>query len=130
MLENARRLDRDVFFSKAINGSNRQAVHDASAKLLPRLGSQDDSLYLLGQMREEIGKSHTFMRRGVGSDTQTPSATGLLGADYDLTGLQAARGFAAIYMGDQTRPEYAGPLGQPGVNVKQGDYLLAIDGRD
>ena len=130
MFENAWRLDRDVFFSKVMNGSDWQAVHDAYAKLLPRLGSQDDFLYLLAQLQGEIASSHTFLGRGEDSDTRPPSATGLLGADYALDQTSGRYRFAEIYAGDQTRPEYAGPLGQPGVEVKQGDYLLAVDGSE
>ena len=68
MFENAWRLDRDVFFSKVMNGTDWQAVHDAYAKYLPRLGSKDDFLYLLGQMQGEIASSHTFLSAGRESD--------------------------------------------------------------
>lgn len=50
MFENAWRLDRDVFFSRVMNGNNWQAVHDAYARLLPSLGSQDDFIYLPGHI--------------------------------------------------------------------------------
>ena len=48
MFENAWRLDRDVFFSSAMNGSDWKAVHEAYAKLLPFVSSPDDFVYLLG----------------------------------------------------------------------------------
>ena len=64
MFENAWRLDRDVFFSKAMNGDDWPAVYKAYAKLLPELGSEDDFLWLLGQMQGEIASSHTFIGAG------------------------------------------------------------------
>lgn len=130
MFENAWRLDRDVFFSKVMNGTDWQAVHDAYAKLLPALGSQDDFLYLLGQMQGEIASSHTYMGPGIDSDPRQPSHTGLLGADYALDNKSGRYRFAQIYAGDQTRPGMGGPLGEPGLGVTQGDYLLAVDGRE
>lgn len=130
MFENTWRLDRDVFFNEKMNGSPWQAVHDAYAKLLPKLGSQDDFLYLLGQMQGEIASSHTFIERGAGSDLQKPIYTALLGADYVLEPKSGRYRFAHIYRGDQTRPDLRGPLGEPGLAVKEGDYLLAIDGHD
>ena len=130
MFDNAWRLDRDVFFSKVMNGTNWQAVHDAYARLLPALGSQNDFLYLLGQMQGEIASSHTFMGRGADPDSRKPSLTGLLGADYTLDAGSGRYRFSRIYRGDQTRPEMAGPLGAPGVEVNEGDYLLAINGRE
>ncbi len=51
MFENAWRLDRDVFLSKVMNGTDWQAVHDAYAKLLPFVSSPDDFVCLLGQMQ-------------------------------------------------------------------------------
>ena len=47
MFENAWRLDRDVFFSQAMNGDDWSAVHKAHAKLVPELSSEDDFLWLL-----------------------------------------------------------------------------------
>ncbi|WP_263382180.1 S41 family peptidase [Granulicella arctica] len=126
MFENAWRLDRDVFFSKVMNGSNWQSVHDAYAKLIPQLGSQDDFLYLLAQMQGEIASSHTFIRRGIDTDLRRPSSTGLLGADYALDSASGRYRLDKIYRGDQTRPNLAGPLGVPGLDVKENDYLLAI----
>jgi len=35
-----------------------------------------------------------------------------------------------IYPGDNTRGEYRSPLAQPGLNIKTGDYLLAVNGRN
>ncbi len=130
MFENAWRLDRDLFFSRVMNGSDWEAVHDAYAKLLPHVGSQEDFLYLLGQMQGEIASSHTFIGRGDDSDPRKPSPTGLLAADYALDSSSGRYRFSRIYRGDQTRPEMAGPLGRPGLNVSEGDYLLAINGRE
>ena len=48
MFGNAWRLDRDVFFSRAMNGDGWRAVHDAPARLLPQLGSRDDVSCLPG----------------------------------------------------------------------------------
>lgn len=130
MFENAWRLDRDVFFSRVMNGSDWRAVHDAYVKLLPLMGSKDDFLYLLAQMQGEIASSHTFIGHGTDTDTRSPTVTGLLGADYALDRTSGRYSFAVIYKGDPTRSEYASPLGQPGVAVKQGDYLLAVNGRE
>jgi tricorn protease len=130
MFENAWRLDRDVFFSKGMNGSDWQAVHDAYVRFLPRLGSQDDFLYLLGQMQGEIASSHTFLAAGIDADAREPVRTGLLGADYALDAASNRYRFAHIYTGDQTRLAMRGPLGVPGLAIKPGDYLMAVNGRE
>ncbi len=130
MFENAWRLDRDVFFSKAMNGTDWQAVHDAYAKLLPKLGSQSDFLYLLGQLQGEIASSHTFLLTHPSGDKNKPERTGLLAADYVMDQASGRFRFAHIYTGDQTRPDMRGPLGVPGLVVREGDYLLAINGQE
>ncbi len=130
MFENAWRLDRDVFFSKVMNGSDGRTVHYSYGKLLPSRGSQDDFLYLLGQMQGEISSSHTYMGSGVSSDPRKPVHTGLLGADYALDSKSGRYRFAKIYIGDQSRSDMRGPLGEPGLGINQGDFLLAVDGRE
>lgn len=130
MFENTWRLDRDVFFNEKMNGSPWQAVHDAYAKLLPGLGSEDDFLYLLGQMQGEIASSHTFIERSSSSDPSKPIHTALLGADYVLEPNSGRYRITRIYPGDQTRAGLRGPLGEPGLKLSVGDYLLAIDGHD
>jgi tricorn protease len=129
MFENAWRLDRDVFFSKVMNGTDWQAVHDAYAKLLPFVSSPDDFVYLLGQMQGEMASSHTFIDPGIEADIHPPVHTGLLGADYTLDSSSGRYRFARIYVGDATRASMRGPLGMPGLDVKEGDYLLAVNGR-
>ncbi len=125
MFEQAWRLDRDVFFSAAMNGDDWRAVHDAYAPLLPLLGSDDDFLYLLAQLQGELASSHTFI---VGLSDHAVS-TPRLGVDYALDPSSGRIRLAHIYAGDNTRPGLRGPLSQPGLDLREGDVLLAIDGR-
>lgn len=113
MFENAWRLDRDVFFSKVINGSDWQKVHDAYARLVPCVASQDDFVYLLGQMQGEMASSHTFIDPRPQDEAAPSEHTGLLGADYELDSASGRYRFKKIYTGDATRPAMRGPLGVP-----------------
>jgi tricorn protease len=53
---------------------------------------------------------------------------GLLGADYKLE--NGRYRFARIFNGENWNPQLHAPLTQPGVNVKEGEYLLAVNGRE
>ena len=130
MFENSWRLERDLFVNANMNGNNWQAVHDAYARLLPLVGTRDDLNYLIGQVIGEIGSSHTYV--GGGDDGQVPAkaSTPRLGADFTLAPLSGRYQIARIYPGDSTRSSERGPLGWPGLNVHEGDYLLAIDGHE
>ena len=130
MLQDAWRLDRDVFFSPAMNGTDWGAVRTAYARLWPLVGSEQDFLYLLGEMQGEIASSHTFIDPSPAVGPKAPPATPLLGADYALDPASGRYRFARIYLGDQSREALRGPLGAPGLNVNEGDYLLAVDGRE
>ena len=130
MFENGWRLERDLFFSPVMNGQDWSAVHDKYVRLLPLLGSREDLNYLLGQVLGEISNSHTYVGGGDDGDRTPKHAIALLGADYALDPASGRYRITRIYPGDNTRDEYRSPLAQPGLNVKPGDYILAINGID
>jgi tricorn protease len=130
LFDNAWRLERDFFFSTAMNGADWQAMHDAYRKLLPLAGSREDVTYLIGQLIGEIGNSHTYVGGGDDGDPTKPAPTPELGADYTLDAASGRTRFATIYAGDNTRPDYRAPLTEPGLDIHEGDYLLAINGHE
>jgi tricorn protease len=130
MFENAWRLERDLFFSPPMNGVDWQGVHDRYRLLLPLAGSREDLNYLIGQVLGEISNSHTYVGGGGDGDTTPQAHSALLGVDWALDVASGRYKFAAIYPGDNTRSDYRSPLAQPGLNVKTGDYLLAVNGAE
>jgi tricorn protease len=128
MFQNAWRLERDLFFSPVMNGQDWKAVRDKYAALLPALGSREDLNYLIGQMLGEIGNSHTYVGGGDDGDTTPEGRSALLGADFALDAASGRYRITVIYPGDNTREDYRSPLGEPGLKVKAGDYLLAVNG--
>jgi tricorn protease len=65
-----------------------------------------------------------------GGDIADPKRVpgGLLGADYAIE--NGRYRFSKIYDGENWNPQLRAPLTQPGVNVRQGEYLLAVNGRN
>ncbi len=129
MFENAWRLERDLFVNSKMNGVNWQAVHDTYAKLLPLVGSREDLNYLIGEMQGELGTSHTYVGGGDEDNPADSVSTPLIGADFVPTA-SGHYAFAKIYPGDNTRDKYRSPLTEPGIDIHQGDLLLAVNGRD
>ena len=129
MFNSAWRLERDFFFSTQTNGVNWQAIHDTYARMLPLLGSREDLNYLIGQVQGELGNSHTYVGGGDDQDMTPAAPTALLGVDFALDQPSGRYRFARIYRGDDTREAYRSPLDAPGLDVHDGDYLLAVNGR-
>ena len=129
MIEQAWRLDRDLFWNPTMNGVDWQAVHDRYARLVPAIGSHEDFIYVLGEMQGELSTSHMFLGGGDSGDPRPHVSPGLLGADFAVDAASGHYRLAHIYRGDPSRARFRAPLGDPALDVRDGDYLLAIDGQ-
>ena len=130
MFETAWRLERDLFVNPAMNGVDWRRVHDTYAKLLPLAGSRMDVTYLIGEMQGELGNSHTYVSGPEEEDGVEPAPTPLLGADFSVDAATGRTVFARVLPGDNTREAYRSPLTAPGIDIKAGDFLLAVNGRE
>ncbi|WP_312548470.1 S41 family peptidase [Massilia sp.] len=130
MFHHAWRLQRDLFVSPTMNGQNWDAVRVRYAKLLPLLGSRSDLNWLLGEMLGELSNSHMYVGGGDdGHAADTPDRP-RLGVDWALDRNTGRYKLAKIHAGDNTLREYRSPLRQPGLPVKAGNYVLAINGME
>ena len=94
---------------------------------LESIGHRSDLNALFNDMLGELTVGHLFIS---GGDTPEISRVkgGLLGADYEIA--NGRYRFARVYSGENWNPDLRAPLTQPGVNVKAGEYLLAVNGRE
>jgi tricorn protease len=129
MFQQAWRLERDFFYRPEMNGVNWPAIRASYEKLLPRAASRDDLNYLIGEMLGELGNSHTYV--GGGDELKGKRVpTGGLGVDFGVDEKAARYFFKTIYPGDNAREGYRSPLTEPGINVREGNYLLAVNGHE
>ncbi len=122
------RQERDYFYEASMNGVDWQKVHDKYVQLLPYVSDRYSLTYILGDMIGELSNSHTYVGGGEYPDLH-PVNVGLLGVDYELDQASGAYRIKKIYSGQNWDPELRSPLTEPGINVKEGDYLLAVNGR-
>ncbi len=128
MFHQSWRLYHDFFYSPVMNDVDWKAVGESYGKLVPMMGCRQDLNYLIGQMIAELSNSHTYVWGGDLGDEKY-NTTGLLGVDFGLDSKSGRYYFKKIYPGDNSREDYHSPLTEPGIDAKQGDYLLAVNGR-
>jgi tricorn protease len=121
------RIERDFLYDPNHHGLNIPATEKKYSVYLKGLGGRADLNYLFDEMLGEITIGHMFI---FGGDIPRPNEVrgGLLGADYKIE--NGRYRFARIYNGENWNPDLQAPLTQPGVDVKVGDYLLEVEGRD
>jgi tricorn protease len=127
MFNEAWRIQRDFFFDENLRGVDWEAMKRKYETLLPAVASRRDLNYLIEDLFSELGQSHVEIKGG-----ELPiipqSKTGLLGIDLELDQSYRLYKIAKIYRGQNWDAENSSPLTLPGMNIKEGNYLLAIDG--
>ena len=126
MYREAWRIERDCFYDPRLprprSEGGREEVRALSAqRRLPRRSE----LPVPGDAGQHHGRPHARRRRYAGGEARADRPAGRR--------LQVENGryrFARVYNGENWNPQTCAPLTQPGVNVKAGEYLLAVNGRD
>lgn len=121
------RYMRDNFYGTNMAGVDWKAVGDQYAKYLPYVKHRADLSYVFGLMIGELGTGHAYVGGGDMGAGNPGVPVGMLGCDYTVDGDFVK--IAKIYKGANYDDSRRSPLRDPGVNVKEGDYLLEIDGR-
>jgi tricorn protease len=121
------RIQRDFLYDPNLHGLNLHATETKYSPYLKNLGGRGDLNYLFEEMLGEITIGHMFIRGGAIPEPKRVKG-GLLGADYKIE--NGRYRFARIFNGENWNPDLKAPLTQPGVDVKVGDYLLEVNGRE
>lgn len=117
---------RDFFYDPNMHGVDWAKIKEKYGVLLPHAHHRTDLSYLIGEMIGELNCGHAYVNNG---DAPQPDKIylGLLGAEYsqDPSGYVKIR---KIIPGGNWSEQYRSPLTEAGVNVKEGDYLIAVNG--
>ncbi|MDX1449858.1 MAG: PDZ domain-containing protein, partial [Acidimicrobiia bacterium] len=125
MFSEAWRLQRDLFWFESMGGVDWKGVHDRYAALVDRVGSRAEFSDLMWEMQGELGTSHAYEMGG--AYRPEPKLTlGKLGVDLHWS--RGAWRVTSLPAGDSWDPSASSPLGRPGVDVRPGDRLLAVNG--
>ena len=122
------RIQRDWFYDANLQGVDWPAMYAKYQPFVQGCGSRGDLNYLIGEMIGELNLGHTYIYGGDYEDTGDAVRTGTLGAVFAADKDAGYYRISAITPGESWNPAARSPLAEPGLPIRAGDYLLAIDG--
>jgi tricorn protease len=120
---------RDFFYVKNMHGYDWEALRTQYAAMVPYVAHRSDLNYVLGEMVSELSTSHSYIEGGDFEMPKRPQIA-LPGAKLELDHAAGRYHIAKIYRGQNEEELYRSPLTEVGVDAREGDYILAIDGED
>jgi tricorn protease len=121
------RIERDFYWDPNMTGHDWKKLGERYEALLPWVVHRSDLNYLIGEMISELSTSHTYV--GGGDQPEKPHVSvGMLGADFEPDG--GYYRITKIYPGENWNDATRSPLTEPGLKVKAGDYLIAVNGQE
>jgi tricorn protease len=126
MFHEAWRINRDYFYDPGFHGADWPAMREKYAPFLADLATRWDLFRVIRWMLSELSVGHSYQAPGDNLFEEETIKGGLLGADYEVA--DGRYRFKKVYGGLNWSPELRSPLTEPGVDVRPGEYLLAVEG--
>jgi len=127
MFADAWRMHRDNFYDKDMHGVDWTAVRAKYEPLVDRVTDRFELGEVMAQMVSELGALHSQV--GTGDTRPAPDEPGLAGLGGRFSKVPGGWRIDAIYGWDPELPSEAPPLGAPGLALKVGDVITAVNGR-
>jgi tricorn protease len=127
MFREAWRIERDFFYDPGLHGLDAKVMIERYMPYVDAVASRQDLNYVFEEALGELTCGHVFVGGG-DQPAVGRVGVGLLGADYEIA--NGRYRFDRVFDGENWNPRLRAPLTQPGVNVKAGEYLLAVNGRE
>jgi tricorn protease len=109
-----------------MHGVDWEAMRERYGRMLDDCVSRGDVSFVIGELIAELNVGHAYVLGSGDSEKQPRISVGMLGADFELH--DGAYRISKIHEGAPWDYDARGPLSQPGVDAKEGDYLLAVNG--
>ncbi|HEX7154286.1 MAG TPA: PDZ domain-containing protein [Thermoanaerobaculia bacterium] len=119
------RIFRDWFYDPAMHGLDWNAIREKYGQLVPFIAHRSDLDYILGEVAGELNAGHAYVATSSGWQVDRVE-NGLLGAE--IVADSGVFKIQHIFPGENWNESTRSPLTEPGVKVKEGEYILAVDG--
>jgi tricorn protease len=128
MWDDGWRIVRDWFYDEKMHGTDWARLKKRYEVLVPYVAHRADLDFLFGEIMGELEAGHTYVASG--DEPKVPRVQGgMLGCEFEADASGRYR-IAKVFPGENWDDGWRSPLTEPGVDVKEGSFLLAIDGRD
>jgi tricorn protease len=119
---------KHFFYAPNMHGVDWEAVRERYRPLAASVGTRADLTYVIGEMIGELSAGHTYVG---GGDMPRPGRlnVGMLGAQFERDAKTGYYRIARILKGQNWDASLRSPLTEVGLNVKEGEYLIAINGK-
>jgi tricorn protease len=128
IFDEAWRVNRDYFYDPGMHGADWPAMKEKYAQFLPHLACRSDLNRVIQWMCSELAVGHHRVAGGETLDEPERVGGGLLGADFAIENNRYR--IKKVFEGLNWNPDLRSPLTEPGLNVKVGDYILAVNGEE
>jgi tricorn protease len=126
MFDECWRIGRDWFYDAGMHGIDWDGMRARYGALVPYIADRGDLDFIFGEMIGELQVGHAYVQSGEQREVERVGG-GMLGAELEADASGRYR-IAHIFPGENWDPAFRSPLTEPGVDVAEGDLLLAIDG--
>jgi len=120
-------MEKEYFYDPDMHGLDWDAIYDRHRPLVDHVGRREDLNTLLVEMIAEMQVGHNRVGGGDVYRSEGPS-TGLLGANFVID--DGRYRLDRVYTGESWNPFVDAPLATPGNEAREGEYVLAVNGRD
>ncbi|MGB8492191.1 MAG: PDZ domain-containing protein, partial [Bacteroidales bacterium] len=128
IFDEAWRINRDYFYDPGMQGADWNAIKIKYQQYLPDISCRSDLYRIIQWMLSELSVGHSYLNPGDRFYEPTRVGVGLLGADYSVSSNRYR--IDKIYGGLNWNPDLRSPLTEPGLNIRTGEYILAVNGKD
>lgn len=124
------RMERDFYYEPNMHGQDWQGLRKKYGRLIDLASCRQDVRYIVGELIGELNTSHTYVYGGDRKRRADRVNVGMLGVDWQTDAQNNRYRFQKIYRVADWSRQIQSPLTRPGVHIKEGDYLLKVNGRE
>ena len=122
------RMERDFYYEPNLQGLDWDTMKVKYGRLIPFASCRQDISFIIGELIGELNTSHTYVSGGDRQRKAESVNVGMLGVDWEIDNKSNCYRFKKIYRVPDWSRKVFPPLARPGINVKEGDYILQING--